>query len=150
MVECDPNYSSYYVIAYDRLLWPDMYGIDIPHASPTVEYYIGASLFDLLGNEESETPSEFMNTINLSQINWRLQSVLVNNYDELKFAGYIKALNSYGFEQYPFSEGVSTDIHTRIGTKSVDGVSYTIAVDLNDTNLKYKAATESSTLYPAP
>lgn len=137
LVECDPDCSSYYVIAYDGLLWPDMFGIDAPRASSTVEYYAGADLFDLLGEEmPDDLPSEFLKYFDVSNLNWEFRSVSVHSYSESQFGDYIKSLKSDGFDQYPFSEAVSADPYTWIGIKSVDGVSYIIVASLNDMDLQ--------------
>ncbi len=148
LVECDPDYSSYYVIAYDGLLWPDMFGIDAPRASSTVEYYVGSDLFDLLEDEmPDDLPSEFLKYFDVSNLNWEFRSVSVHSYNESQFLDYVKSLKSDGFDQYPFSEAVSADPHTWIGIKSVDGVSYIIVASLNDMDLE-SHGDDSFRLYP--
>ena len=148
LVECDTEYSAYYIIACDGLLWPDMFGIDIPQASDKVEQYIGTSLFKLIGSESSEDlPPELMKYIDISKINWELRSVSIDDYSKSQFDDYIKSLRSDGFENYPFSEDVSAGIYSWIGIKSVGGVNYLMVVSLNEMDLESYDEDEPSLLY---
>lgn len=148
LVECDTEYSAYYIIAYDGLLWPDMFGIDIPQASDKVEQYIGTSLFKLIGSESSEDlPPELMKYVDISKINWELRSISIDDYSKSQFDDYIKSLRSDGFENYPFSEDVSAGIYSWIGIKSVGGVNYLMVVSLDEMDLESYDEDEPSPLY---
>lgn len=136
-VECDAEYSSYYIIAYGSLLWPDLFGIGIPHASGQIDNYAGTSLFDFFNTEDSDDiPSDLLKYIDISNLNWELRSVSIDDYSKTQFENYIKSLESNGFKQYIFSEDISTSTNTWIGIKSVDGVDYLIVVDLDDGDLR--------------
>ena len=136
-VECDAEYSSYYIIAYGSLLWPDLFGIGIPHASEQIDNYAGTNLFDFFNTEDSDDiPSDLLKYIDVSNLNWELRSVSIDDYSKTQFENYIKSLESNGFKQYTFSEDISTSTNTWIGIKSVGGVNYLIVVDLDDSDLR--------------
>lgn len=123
---------NYLVIAHDGLSWPDMYGIGIPKASEKIDSFAYMhSLYDLLKPIVSDLGSDkILKYVNFSSLEYAVQGVQLENYNQNNYELYINSLKSDGFNAYFSSNDDSSKLW--IGVKSIGNVDYLVIVELQD------------------
>ncbi|WP_400260102.1 InlB B-repeat-containing protein [Candidatus Methanomassiliicoccus intestinalis] len=136
LIECDPDHFSYFIITYDGLQWPNMFGLNIPPASERVDEYFQSNILNGFADYlPDELPQEVLKYFDFTKFDWEIQSATVEDYSQARYDEYVKSIEASGFTKSPvFSsllQASEDDNSFWVGTKTVGGVDYLIFIDLS-------------------